>query len=155
MTAMWKKPALEQAQKRSPALDKAKQIAELKHEMKVLQDQLRAVRLEKEHLHNSAVRWRESADSYQKDRDRYQTLREQELMVMNKDGAKYLKGEELDKYVDGLHGVSLQGDIYSRISKSYQQQLAASMAYTRTTAMSKVLGAPFTFTWDESDGIDP
>jgi len=155
MTAMWKKPALEQAQKRSPALDKAKQIAELKHEMKVLQDQLRAARLQKDHLKEAATNWRQTAEGYRKDHDRYQTLRDQELMVMNKDGAKYLKGEELDKYVDGLHGVSLPGDIYSRISKSYQQQLAASMINTRTIAMSKLLGAPFTFTWDETDGSNP
>ena len=155
MTAMWKKPALEQAQKRSPALDKAKQIAELKHEMKVLQDQLRVVRLQKDGLKEAATNWRQTAEGYRKDKERYQTLREQELMVMNKDGAKYLKGEELDKYIDDLQGVSLPGDIYSRISKSYQQQLAASMINTRTTAMSKVLGAPFTFTWDEEDGINP
>jgi hypothetical protein len=154
MTAMWKKPALEQAQKRSPALDKAKQIAELKYEMKVLQDQLRVVRLQKDHLKEAATNWRQTAEDYRKGHDRYEFLREQELMVMNKDGAKYLKDEELDKYVDGLQG-SISVDLINRLGKSYQQQLAASMAYTRTTAMSKVLGAPFTFTWDETDGSNP
>lgn len=164
MTAMWKKSALEQAQKRSSALDKAKQIAELKHEMKVLQNQLRTVRAEKDQIHNSAVHWRQTADDARKDKERYEFLRDQELMIMNKDGAQYLKGEDLDKYVDKeLLNMPIR---YwgSSMSTKYAQALAASMAQTKQAVVEQMLNnqyvlktypMSFTVTEDTDNGIDP
>jgi hypothetical protein len=37
-----------------------------------------------------------------KDRNRYYALRLQELVIMSPEGARYLKGIELDEYVDAL-----------------------------------------------------
>ncbi len=37
-----------------------------------------------------------------KDRNRYYALRLQELVIMSPEGARYLKGVELDEYVDAL-----------------------------------------------------
>ena len=163
MTAMWKKPALEQAQKRSPALDKAKQIAELKHEMKVLQNQLRTVRAEKDQIHNSAVHWRQTADDARKDKERYEFLRDQELMVMNKDGAQYLKGEDLDKYVD-KELLNMPISYWGSSAAKYTQALAASMAQTKQALVKQVFNnqyvlkaypMSFTITEDTDHGSNP
>lgn len=143
MKAPWKQTPLEQAQKRSPALDKARQIAELKHEIKVLQTQLRDSRYERESAVESAKMYRSRADDYQLNHERYKTLRDLELMVMAKDGAKYLKGEELDKYIDEYHGVSLQADINRRLSQQFQQALAASMIQTKQAAAQSILNAKY------------
>lgn len=163
MKAPWKQTPLEQAQKRTPASDQAKQIVELKAEiarMKAGKDMLlRKVQA----LDDACGRWRSVADEYERNNNRYDLLRELDVMVMDKDGAKYLKGEELDNYVDNYRGLRLSGDIYSRISKSYQQQLAASMVQTRSVAMSEVLGTPYEYKTyslgsmftEDNDGSNP
>lgn len=162
MKAHWKQTPLEQAQKRSPALDKARQIAELKHEIKVLQAQLRDSRYQKESAIEAAKMYRSRVEEYETDRDRYRTLRTLDVMVMDKDGAKYLKGEELDKYIDEHHAVGLQAAIHQRLSKHYQQALAASMVQTKQAVANSILQAKyvhqayptgFTITegWDDGD----
>lgn len=136
MKAPWKQTPLEQAQKRSPALDKEKQIVELKAEiarMKAGKDMLlRKVQA----LDDACGRWRATADEYETDRDRYQTLRTLDVIVMDKDGAKYLKGEELDKYIDEYNGVSLR---YRQISKQYQAALAKSMIQTKQAVAQSIM----------------
>ena len=46
-----------------------------------------------------------------KDRNRYYALRLQELVIMSPEGARYLKGVELDEYVDALIEKMLARDI--------------------------------------------
>ena len=162
MKAPWKQTPLEQAQKRSPALDKEKQIAELKAEIAKLHYGREMLLAKNQALNDSCSRWRSLADEYERGNNRYNLLRQLDVMVMDKDGAKYLKGEELDNYVDNYRGLRLSGDIYSRISKSYQQQLAASMLQTKEAMASNILNSKyahkayptgFTFTGFE-DGLD-
>lgn len=162
MKAPWKQTPLEQAQKRSPALDKEKQIVELKAEVARLKA-ARSILLEKNQTLNDACgRWRGLADEYEADRDRYQTLRTLDVMVMAKDGAKYLKGEELDKYIDDYHGVTLRTGVYNSINKRYLKSLAASMAQTKEAMASNILNSryvhtayPMSFTITEfEDGLD-
>lgn len=163
MKAHWKQTPLEQAQKRSPALDKEKQIAELKAEIAKLHYGREMLLAKNQALNDSCSRWRSLADEYERNNNRYNLLRQLDVMVMDKDGAKYLKGEELDNYVDNYRGLRLSGDIYSRISKSYQQQLAASMVQTRSVAMSEVLGTPYEYKTyslgsmftEDNDGSNP
>ena len=155
MKAPWKQTPLEQAQKRSPALDQAKQIAELKAEITKLKRQAHEVAIANDALNDACGRWRGLADEYENDRDRYQTLRTLDVMVMDKDGAKYLKGEELDKYIDEYNGVSLR---YRQISKQYQAALAKSMIQTKHAAVQIIMqhkAYPMTFTITEADyGFD-
>ena len=162
MKAHWKQTPLQQAQKRSPALDKEKQIAELKHEIKVLQEQLRESRYKVASLNDACTLWRENAKSLELDHERYNTLRELDVMIMGKDGAKYLKRAELDKYLDEYYGVALQTGVLNKLSASYQQALAASMVQTKQAVASSILQAkyiyqtyPMGFTitegWDDGD----
>ena len=144
MKAPWKQTPLEQAQKRSPALDKEKQIVELKAEiarMKAGKDMLlRKVQA----LDDACGRWRGLADEYEADRDRYQTLRTLDVMVMDKDGAKYLKGEELDKYIDDYHGVTLRVGVYNSINKRYLKSLSEAMVQTKEAMASNILNSKYT-----------
>lgn len=162
MKAPWKQTPLQQAQKRSPALDKEKQIAELKHKIKVLQEQLRESRYKVASLNDACTLWRENATNLQRHYDRYNTLRTLDVMIMDKDGAKYLKGEELDKYIDAHHAVDLQAAIHQRLSKHYQQALAASMVQTKQAVANSILkpqyiyqtyptGFTITEGWDDGD----
>ena len=159
MKAPWKQTPLEQAQKRSPALDQAKQIVELKAEVARLKA-ARSILLEKNQALNDACgRWRATADEYEASRDRYQTLREMELMVMDKDGAKYLKGEELDKYLDEYYGIRLSSGVLNRMQSKYLKSLSEAMRQTKQTVTTNILNVhtayPMSFTITEfEDGLD-
>lgn len=158
MKAHWKQTPLEQAQKRSPALDQAKRTAELKAEVDRLQARMDDLKLKTVMLNEACGRWRALADEYEADRDRYKTLRALDVMVMAKDGAKYLKGEELDKYIDEYHGVTLRAGVYNNISKQYQAALAKSMIQTKQAAAQSIMQhraypMGFTITGFE-DGLD-
>lgn len=157
MKASWKQTPLEQSKKRSPALDQAKQIAELKAEISRMHARTADLKLKNDALNDACGRWRALADEYEADRDRYKTLRELDVMVMDKDGAKYLKGEELDKYIDEHHGVRLRAGVYQRISKQYQQALAASMAQTKAEMANSILQQKYihkTYTLGIDYGLD-
>ena len=144
MKAPWKQTPLEQAQKRSPALDKEKQIAELKAEiarMKAGKDMLlRKV----EALNDACGRWRATADECEASRDRYQTLRTLDVMVMDKDGAKYLKGEELDKYLDEYYGIRLSSGVLNRMQSKYLKSLSEAMVQTKEAMASNILNSKYT-----------
>ena len=162
MKAPWKQTPLEQAQKRSPALDKEKQIADLKAEIAKLKRQAHEVAVANDALNDACGRWRATADEYENDRDRYQTLRNLDVMIMDKDGAKYLKGAELDKYIDEYHGIKLQASVYNNINKRYLKALSAAMAQTKQSVAANVIKHkyvhstyPMGFTLTEIDyGLD-
>ena len=158
MKAHWKQTPLEQAQKRSPALDKEKQIVDLKAEISRMHARLDDLKLKNDMLNEACGRWRALADEYEADRDRYKTLRELDVMVMDKDGAKYLKGEELDKYVDEYHGVTLRLGVYNNINMKYKAALAASMVQTKQAVATSILKPEYihkTYTLGIDYGIDP
>ena len=61
---------------------------------------------------------------------KYEWLREQELMLLTTDGVKYLKGEELDKYVDEKmtpEAIDLTEAALNHITKQFNNALAESM----------------------------
>ena len=162
MKAPWKQTPLEQAQKRSPALDKEKQIAELKAEIVKLKRQAHEVAIANDALNDACGRWRATADEYEVERDRYQTLRTLDVMVMDKDGAKYLKGAELDKYIDEHCMGRIESGVLGNINKRYLKALSAAMLQTKEAMASNILNSKyahkayptgFTFTGFE-DGLD-
>ena len=139
MKAHWKQTPLEQAQKRSPALDKEKQIAELKAEIAKLKRQAHEVAIANDALNDACGRLRATADEFEVERDRYQTLRTLDVMVMDKDGAKYLKGEELDKYLDEYYGIRLSSGVLNKMQSKYLQSLAEAMRQTKQTVVTNIL----------------
>lgn len=143
MKAPWKQTPLEQAQKRSPALDKEKQIAELKAEIAKLKRQAHEVAIANDALNDACGRWRATADEYEVERDRYQTLRTLDVMVMDKDGAKYLKGEELDKYLDEYYGIRLSSGVLNKMHSRYLQSLAEAMRQTKESMASNILNSKY------------
>jgi len=61
---------------------------------------------------------------------KYEWLREQELMLLTTDGVKYLKGEELDKYVDEKmtpEAIDLTEAALSDMTERMSKALAESM----------------------------
>lgn len=54
------------------------------------------------HLHSRIVNLREMLVKARHVERRYNRLKRLELFVMEKEGAKYLRGDELDAYVDAL-----------------------------------------------------
>ena len=56
----------------------------------------------------------------------YDWLREQELMLMTSEGVKYLKGEDLDAYVDS-HRAPIQESWLNTMAVKVQQSIAAGM----------------------------
>lgn len=144
MKAHWKQTPLEQAQKRSPALDKEKQIAELKAEIVKLKRQAHEVAIANDALNDACGRWRATADEYEAERDRYQTLRTLDVMIMDKDGAKYLKGEELDKYLDEYYGIRLSSGVLNKMHSRYLKSLAEAMRQTKEAMASNILNSKYT-----------
>ena len=59
----------------------------------------------------------------------YDWLREQELMLMTTDGVKYLKGEDLDAYVDA-HRAPIQESWLNHMATKLQQSIDAGVVQT-------------------------
>ena len=65
---------------------------------------------------------RKRIDKYSAKANAYDWLREQELMLMTTDGVKYLKGEDLDAYVDA-HRAPIQESWINHAAVRMQQSI--------------------------------
>ena len=163
MTAQWKQTALDQAQKKAVVRNLEKVVAEQKKSIQRLKLEAADLKHQRDNLHGAYNIVQKQRDDLEKFKERYEFLREQELMVMNKDGAQYLKGEDLDKYVDKeLLNMPIR---YwgSNMSTKYAQALAQSMIRSKQMMVQAVMQQqyefktyPTSFTITEDDnGIDP
>ena len=162
MTAMWKQTPLDQAQKKSQLRNLEKVVAEQKKSIQRLKLEAADLKHQRDMLHASYNSVRDQKNEVEKFKERYEFLREQELMIMNKDGAQYLKGEDLDKYVD-KELLNMPIRYWGSSAAKYTQALAASMAQTKQALVEQVFNNqyvlksyPMSFTITEDDnGSNP
>ena len=147
MTAMWKQSALDQAQKKAVLRNLEKVVAEQKRSLARLEAKVKDVERQRDNFREAYNSMHAQRDILEKFRERYEFLREQELMIMNKDGAQYFKGKELDKYVDeGIQnswGRSWGSMTSNKYAQSMTQALARSMVQTKETLVEQVLNNKF------------
>jgi predicted nuclease with TOPRIM domain len=164
MTAMWKQTALDQAQKKAVVRNLEKVVAEQKKSIQRLKLEAADLKHQRDNLQGAYNIVQKQRDGLEKFEERYEFLRNQELMVMNKDGAQYLKGEDLDKYVDReLLNMPIRYWGSSSMSTKYAQALAQSMIQSKQMVVQAVMQQqyelktyPMSFTITEDDnGIDP
>lgn len=162
MTAMWKQTPLDQAQKKSQLRNLEKVVAEQKKSIQRLKLEAADLKHQRENLHGAYNIIQKQRDDLEKFKERYEFLREQELMVMNKDGAQYLKGEDLDKYVD-KELLNMPIRYWGSSAANYTQALARSMAQTKQVMAEQIFNNqyvlksyPMSFTITEDDnGSNP
>lgn len=164
MTAMWKQSALDQAQKKAVLRNLEKVVAEQKKTIQRLRLETADLKHQRDTMHANYNSMQRQRDELEKFKERYEFLREQELMIMNKDGAQYLKGDDLDKYVDKkLQEMPIKYWGNSMSSK-YAQALAKSMMQTKQVIATglmqqhfelKSYPMSFTITEDADYGNDP
>ena len=174
MTAMWKQSALDQAQKKAVLRNLEKVVAEQKKTIQRLKLETADLKHQRDTMHASYNSVRDQKHDLEKFQERYEFLREQELMIMNKDGAQYLKGEDLDKYVDKKLQEMPINYWGNSMSSKYAQALAKSMMQTKEAIATRLLSQPaqtpvdgqyhyawkaypmsFTITEEPNDGDDP
>lgn len=162
MTAMWKQTALDQAQKKAVVRNLEKVVAEQKKSIQRLKLEAADLKHQRDNLHGAYNIVQKQRDDLEKFKERYEFLREQELMVMNKDGAQYLKGEDLDKYVD-KELLNMPMRYWGSSAAKYTQALAQSMMQTKQAVVEQMLNNqyvlksyPMSFTITEDDnGSNP
>ena len=64
-------------------------------------------------------------DNLQDDAMRYRRLRQLEVVIMAEDGAKYLKGKDLDGYIDDLPARTLTSAQFTKVAKTALNQVFA------------------------------
>ena len=90
--------------------ERARQIKNMENQIKDLKQMLTLERRRSDQLSTKA--------------NAYDWLREQELMLMTTDGVKYLKGEDLDAYVDA-HRAPIQESWLNHMATKLQQSIDA------------------------------
>lgn len=163
MTAMWKQSALDQAQKKAVLRNLEKVVAEQKKIIQRLKLETADLKHQRDTMHASYNSVRDQKHEVEKFKERYEFLREQELMVMNKDGAQYLKGEDLDNYVDKKLQEMPINYWGNSMATTYAQALAKSMVSTKQAVVEQVFNnqyvlksypMSFTITEDADYGND-
>lgn len=161
MKAEWKQAPLDQAQKKSMLRNQAKQIEELKKSVERLKQHVEMDKVSLVRLRDELAYTREQRAQAERNADRYNALRTQELMIMSKDGAKYLKDEELDKYADSIWGLGMKMgfDLHSKYAQALAQSMAQSKHVTvaqilKNEYVTKVYPMSFTVTEDPDYGDD-
>lgn len=163
MTAMWKQSALDQAQKKAVLRNLEKVVAEQKKIILRLKLETADLKHQRDTMHASYNSVRDHNNDLEKFQERYKFLRQQELMIMNKDGAQYLKGEDLDKYVDKELQEMPINYWGNSMSSKYSQALAQSMMQTKQAVVAQMFNnqyvlkaypMSFTITEEPNDGND-